>query len=115
MEHRGERRNLHFAPGSVHSHWLSGNPAEGQLRPQLLDRFGMHAREGTVRDEELRIDQDLKGKISKVCAELHVDGLSADIVTNRAAKALSALKGRGKVTAEDIATVIPKLLEASAS
>ncbi|KAK9268032.1 hypothetical protein L1049_010471 [Liquidambar formosana] len=131
----------------------SGNPEEGELRPQLLDRFGMHAQVGTVRDAELRvkiveerarfdknpkefrdsykaeqeklqqqigsarsslgsveIDHDLRVKISKVCAELNVDGLRGDIVTNRAAKALAALKGRDKVTPEDIATVIPNCL-----
>ncbi|XP_050369843.1 magnesium-chelatase subunit ChlI, chloroplastic [Argentina anserina] len=131
----------------------SGNPEEGELRPQLLDRFGMHAQVGTVRDAELRvkiveerarfdknpkefrgsyeaeqdklqdqitsarsglssiqIDQDLKVKISRVCSELNVDGLRGDIVTNRAAKALAALKGRDKVTPEDIATVIPNCL-----
>ncbi|XP_006650249.1 magnesium-chelatase subunit ChlI, chloroplastic [Oryza brachyantha] len=131
----------------------SGNPEEGELRPQLLDRFGMHAQVGTVRDAELRvkiveerarfdrdpkafresyleeqeklqqqissarsnlgavqIDHDLRVKISKVCAELNVDGLRGDIVTNRAAKALAALKGRDTVTVEDIATVIPNCL-----
>ncbi|XP_065877697.1 magnesium-chelatase subunit ChlI, chloroplastic [Euphorbia lathyris] len=131
----------------------SGNPEEGELRPQLLDRFGMHAQVGTVKDAELRvkiveerarfdknpkefrvtylseqeklqeqitaarsrlsavqIDHDLKVKISKVCAELNVDGLRGDIVTNRAAKALASLKGRDKVTPEDIATVIPNCL-----
>nr|CAD1822239.1 unnamed protein product [Ananas comosus var. bracteatus] len=131
----------------------SGNPEEGELRPQLLDRFGMHAQVVTVRDAELRvkiveerarfdkdpkgfrgsyqaeqeklqnqiasarsnlgavqIDHDLRVKISKVCSELNVDGLRGDIVTNRAAKALAALKGRDKVTAEDIATVIPNCL-----
>ncbi|XP_078177336.1 magnesium-chelatase subunit ChlI, chloroplastic-like [Carex rostrata] len=131
----------------------SGNPEEGELRPQLLDRFGMHAQVGTVRDAELRVkiveeralfdkdpksfresykaeqeklqeqitaarsnlpavqmDRDLRVKISKVCAELNVDGLRGDIVTNRAAKSLAALKGREKVTAEDIATVIPNCL-----
>ncbi|KAL1560307.1 magnesium chelatase [Salvia divinorum] len=131
----------------------SGNPEEGELRPQLLDRFGMHAQVGTVRDAELRvkiveerarfdrnpkefresyiaeqeklqqqidsarsalssvtIDHDLRVKISKVCAELNVDGLRGDIVSNRAARALAALKGRDKVTTEDIATVIPNCL-----
>merc|ERR1712086_74608 len=28
----------------------SGNPEEGELRPQLLDRFGMHAEIRTVKD-----------------------------------------------------------------
>ncbi|PIA30538.1 hypothetical protein AQUCO_05500077v1 [Aquilegia coerulea] len=131
----------------------SGNPEEGELRPQLLDRFGMHAQVGTVRDAELRvkiveerarfdqnpkefrttydeeqqklqdqidaarsslssvqIDHELRVKISKVCAELNVDGLRGDIVTNRAAKALAALKGRDTVSPEDIATVIPNCL-----
>lgn len=131
----------------------SGNPEEGELRPQLLDRFGMHAQVGTVRDAELRVkiveerarfdrdpkgfresykseqeklqqqiclarsalgsvqmDHDLRVKISKVCAELNVDGLRGDIVTNRAAKAVAALKGRDEVTADDIATVIPNCL-----
>ncbi|KAK4421182.1 Magnesium-chelatase subunit ChlI, chloroplastic [Sesamum alatum] len=131
----------------------SGNPEEGELRPQLLDRFGMHAQVGTVKDAELRvkivderarfdrnpkefresykgdqeklqrqiasarsslpavtIDHDLRVKISKVCAELNVDGLRGDIVTNRAARALAALKGNDEVSAEDIATVIPNCL-----
>lgn len=131
----------------------SGNPEEGELRPQLLDRFGMHAQVGTVRDAELRVkiveerarfdrdpksfrqsyldeqeklqdqitsarsnlgsvqlNHELRIKISKVCAELNVDGLRGDIVTNRAAKALAALKGRETVTVEDIATVIPNCL-----
>ncbi|CAK8577605.1 unnamed protein product [Lathyrus sativus] len=131
----------------------SGNPEEGELRPQLLDRFGMHAQVGTVREAELRvkiveergrfdknpkefrdsyeaeqeklqqqitsarsflasvqIDYELKVKISQVCADLNVDGLRGDIVTNRAAKALSALKGRDRVSAEDIAIVIPNCL-----
>ncbi|XP_024987650.1 magnesium-chelatase subunit ChlI, chloroplastic [Cynara cardunculus var. scolymus] len=131
----------------------SGNPEEGELRPQLLDRFGMHAQVGTVRDAELRVkiveersrfdqnpkefretykadqeklqeqisaarsclsavqmDHELRVKVSKVCAELNVDGLRGDIVTNRAAKALAALKGRDQVTSEDIAVVIPNCL-----
>merc|ERR1712178_580170 len=33
----------------------SGNPEEGELRPQLLDRFGMHAKITTVKDPELRV------------------------------------------------------------
>eukprot|EP01018_Ginkgo_biloba_P000156 Gb_27010 [translate_table: standard] len=131
----------------------SGNPEEGELRPQLLDRFGMHAQVGTVRDAELRvkiveerarfdkdpkdfresylqeqerlqnqisdarellprvqIDHGIRVKISQVCAELNVDGLRGDIVTNRAAKALAALKGREQVATEDVMTVIPNCL-----
>jgi magnesium chelatase subunit I len=33
----------------------SGNPEEGELRPQLLDRFGMHVEVKTVKDPELRV------------------------------------------------------------
>lgn len=127
----------------------SGNPEEGELRPQLLDRFGLHAEIRTVKDPTLRvqiveqrsefdqdpdtflekykpeqeelqqklisaqqrlkdvtIDQDLKIKISQVCAELDVDGLRGDIVTNRTAKALTALEGRTEVTVEDVRRVI---------
>ena len=127
----------------------SGNPEEGELRPQLLDRFGMHAQIGTVKEPELRvkiveqrasfdenpqvfrssyeqsqqelkqkisdasgrlpnveIDYDLRVKISQICSQLDVDGLRGDIVTNRAAKSLTAFEGRTKVTPKDILTVI---------
>jgi magnesium chelatase subunit I len=127
----------------------SGNPEEGELRPQLLDRFGMHAEIRTVKEPALRvqiveqrsefdqnphpflencrheqealqqqivnaqnllpevkIDYDLRVKISEVCSELDVDGLRGDIVTNRAAKALTAYEGRDEVTIDDIKRVI---------
>jgi len=127
----------------------SGNPEEGELRPQLLDRFGMHAEIRTVKEPALRVqiveqrsefdqnptdfltkyqpdqvhlqdqitkaqallpqvemDYDLRVKISQVCSELDVDGLRGDIVTNRAAKALTAYEGRTEVTTDDIRRVI---------
>jgi magnesium chelatase subunit I len=34
----------------------SGNPEEGDLRPQLLDRFGLHARIRTLQDVEQRVE-----------------------------------------------------------
>ncbi len=34
----------------------SGNPEEGDLRPQLLDRFGLHARIKTLHDIEQRVE-----------------------------------------------------------
>ena len=52
----------------------SGNPEEGELRPQLLDRFGMHAEIRTVKDPDLRVqiveqrgefDQDPQGFLAK--------------------------------------------------
>lgn len=127
----------------------SGNPEEGELRPQLLDRFGMHAEIHTVKEPALRVqiveqrsefdqnppsflekykseqdalqqkivnaqkllpevklEYDLRVKISEVCSELDVDGLRGDIVTNRAAKALTAFEGRTEVTVDDIRRVI---------
>jgi magnesium chelatase subunit I len=33
----------------------SGNPEEGELRPQLLDRFGMHAEIRTIKDASSRV------------------------------------------------------------
>ena len=33
----------------------SGNPEEGELRPQLLDRFGMHAEIRTVKEPAMRV------------------------------------------------------------
>ncbi|NJL84247.1 MAG: magnesium chelatase ATPase subunit I [Chloroflexaceae bacterium] len=127
----------------------SGNPEEGELRPQLLDRFGMHAEIHTVKEPVLRvqiveqradfdgdpqgfyekyrpaqeelqqrlvqarerlpqvhIDYDYRVKISEVCSELDVDGLRGDIVTNRAAKALTSFENRTEVSAEDIRRVI---------
>lgn len=127
----------------------SGNPEEGELRPQLLDRFGMHAEIHTVKEPALRVeiveqrsefdqnpgdflgkyqpeqeelqerivkaqenlpsvnlDYELRVKISEVCSELDVDGLRGDIVTNRAAKALTSFEGRNEVTVDDIRRVI---------
>ena len=127
----------------------SGNPEEGELRPQLLDRFGMHAEIRTVKDPILRVkiveertsfdlnpevwldkyateqtaltdkiisaqnilsdvklDYNLRVKISEVCSILDVDGLRGDIVTNRASKSYAALNGRDEVTVEDIEKVI---------
>ena len=131
----------------------SGNPEEGELRPQLLDRFGMHAQIGTVKEPHLRVkiveqraqfdesptllrdqyaqsqdeltnkikaarelrsqvkmDYDLRMKVSEVCSELNVDGLRGDIVTNRASQAIAAFEERVNVTPQDIFRVIPLCL-----
>jgi magnesium chelatase subunit I len=52
------------------------------------------------------MDYDLRVKISEVCSQLDVDGLRGDIVSNRAAKALTAFEGRTEVTLDDIRRVI---------
>nr|YP_009545436.1 Mg-protoporyphyrin IX chelatase [Mallomonas splendens]YP_009545470.1 Mg-protoporyphyrin IX chelatase [Mallomonas splendens]AYO28590.1 Mg-protoporyphyrin IX chelatase [Mallomonas splendens]AYO28624.1 Mg-protoporyphyrin IX chelatase [Mallomonas splendens] len=127
----------------------SGNPEEGELRPQLLDRFGMHAEIRTIRDPKLRVkiveerihfdqspqlwfekyeneqqaiqnrlltaQQNLKKvqiskefqlKISEICSELEIEGLRGDIVSTRAAKALTAFENRLEVTVDDIQRTI---------
>jgi magnesium chelatase subunit I len=55
---------------------------------------------------QVAIDYELRVKISEVCSELDVDGLRGDIVSNRAAKALTAFEGRTEVTVDDIRRVI---------
>lgn len=127
----------------------SGNPEEGELRPQLLDRFGMHAEIRTIQDpllrvkiveerisfdqtpqiwfekyqeeqlkiqerilkaqnnlENIHINDDFQLKISQVCSELKIEGLRGDIVSTRAAKALTAFENRNEVTLEDIRRTI---------
>ncbi|MDQ3892673.1 MAG: putative cobaltochelatase [Actinomycetota bacterium] len=121
------------------------NPEEGELRPQLLDRFGItvgvfgspdleerveivrrrlhheadpegFASKWSAADGELarlvtRARESLKEthvpesvlyKVAALCAELGVDGLRGDIVTAKAARALSAWEGRDEVSTEDI-------------
>jgi magnesium chelatase subunit I len=73
-----------------------------ELRTQILDARSCLSK--------VKIPQDLRVKISQVCSELDVDGLRGDIVSNRAAKALAAFKGRDEVTPQDILTVIPNCL-----
>lgn len=121
------------------------NPEEGELRPQLLDRFGLTvevaaSRVPTERAEIVRrriaYDADPAGfaarfadeqaelaerlasarallptvrltdtelvRIARVCAGFGVDGMRADIVTARAARAHAAWQGRDEVTIHDV-------------
>ena len=41
-------------------------------------------------------------KLSQICSELEIEGLRGDIVSTRAAKALTAFEKRGEVTLDDI-------------
>ncbi|MGN6667474.1 MAG: ATP-binding protein [Trinickia sp.] len=117
------------------------NPEEGELRPQLLDRFGLMVRlencfDGEVRqrivkarmafdvdphafrqsyaEEEAHLAQrirearavlpalpfadDVHDAVSARCIEAAVDGLRADLVMLRAARALAALESAPTVT-----------------
>jgi magnesium chelatase subunit I len=66
----------------------SGNPEEGELRPQLLDRFGMHAEIRTVRDPETRVrvveERSNFDQNPEVCLQENaeaIDALKEKIVT----------------------------------
>jgi magnesium chelatase subunit D len=121
------------------------NPDEGELRPQLLDRFGLSvevkgSRDSTERAEivrrhlayendpeafaqshgaqDLAVTQRIQTardslrsisltdtaveQIARVCAELDVEGLRADIVTAKTAAALAALEHSSSVTDDHI-------------
>lgn len=121
------------------------NREEGDLRPQLLDRFGLMVEVVGPRDPELRaevvrrrlafeadpaafaahweseqeslrrqiletrrrlpqvvLDDALLSIISRLCCEFEVDGLRADIVMHKTARALAALDKRTQVTSEDV-------------
>jgi magnesium chelatase subunit D len=121
------------------------NPEEGELRPQLLDRFGITVEVRASRDpaeraevvrRRLAFDRDpdafaarwageeeslragiagarerlapvvlpdaMLQRIAAVCAAFDVDGMRADIVCARAARALAAWEGRNEAGLEDV-------------
>ncbi|MDI6810773.1 MAG: putative cobaltochelatase [archaeon] len=121
------------------------NPEEGELRPQLLDRFGLQVSVESIDDAEKRVEivkliedferdpeefeerfeekqKEVREKIeyakqianeveisddllriaADTCIKLGVRTHRAEIVINRAAKAIAAFDGRKKVTFEDI-------------
>jgi magnesium chelatase subunit D len=122
------------------------NQEEGELRPQLLDRFGMmvevraplepglrteivrrrlawetdpqdfidawQPRQRMLREQVLRaqallpkvvIADGLLVLISELCCDQGVTSLRADLVMNKAARALAALNGRSSVHPDDLA------------
>lgn len=124
------------------------NPDEGELRPQLLDRFGLAATlaghlpaeqraevlrrrlafddnpQGFLADwrepmaalseqllaarrllPQVGFDATLPELIAKRCEQANVEGLRADIVMLRAARAHAALMGRSQISAEDVDAV----------
>jgi magnesium chelatase subunit D len=129
------------------------NQEEGELRPQLLDRFGMMVdvraplepglrieivrrrlsweadpetfneawqpgqralRERVLRAQALLprvvISDGLLMLISELCCSQGVTSLRADLVMNKAARALAALNGRVSVHPEDLAQTAPLVL-----
>ena len=124
------------------------NPEEGELRPQLLDRFGLSVVLANPRDPQQRqailrtrlaFDEDPHALAAQHADALHqladtvaaaraalplltwsdavlahaaqlalaagVDGMRADLVMLRAARALAALEGRAAVTVTDVDAV----------
>jgi magnesium chelatase subunit D len=121
------------------------NPEEGELRPQLLDRFGLAVEVRAPTDPALRAEvvrrrlasdadpaafaarykvqeQELAAALvagtaalagvilpdevvafaAHLCAELGAEGLRADLVLARGARALAAFEGRKVATADDV-------------
>ena len=121
------------------------NPEEGELRPQLLDRFGLSVRVQAIRDKALRAEilrrrqefdldpegfsrrwrpqqeelsrriTEAKGRLAAIrvpdeilerivtlTSQLNVDGHRADIVILKAARALSAFRGKEEVEPEEV-------------
>ncbi|MBC7682611.1 MAG: ATP-binding protein [Ferruginibacter sp.] len=124
------------------------NPEEGELRPQLVDRFGLSVVLGNPLDPQQRLDilrtrlafdEDPQALVTAHAAQLEklavtiaaaqaalpklawpdavlqhaaalalaagVDGMRADLVMLRAARALAALEGRDAVTTQDVDAV----------
>ncbi len=124
------------------------NPEEGELRPQLLDRFGLNValsgqpqpsergqiirrrldfdsdpqgfceqwapvqealrercRQARERLPEIALDDQALAAITERCFAAGVDGMRADLVWLRAARAHAAWRGAGQIASEDIEAV----------
>lgn len=124
------------------------NPEEGNLRPQLLDRFGLFVRLGETIPPDTReaivrarlaFEADAEGfvahhakaqqalrerilrarallsdraftdavhaRVSRLCHEAGVEGIRADLVMLRAARAHAALEGQARIREEDMDAV----------
>jgi magnesium chelatase subunit I len=130
------------------------NPEEGELRPQLLDRFGLAVEMSNCFEADVRqrivkarlafdadarafrarheaeqaslyerihaaraslasfdFDDAVHARVSELCIEAHVDGLRADLVMLRAARALAALEGASAVTVKHVERVADAVLQ----
>jgi magnesium chelatase subunit I len=145
--------------GVSHSHDASFvligtmNPEEGELRPQLIDRFGLMVelqncfepsmRQAIVKTRlafdldpqgfragyaaqqagyieriraarealpRLAFDDAVHARVSALCIDAAVDGLRADLVMLRAARALAALEAATAVTTEHVGRVAEAVL-----
>ncbi|MGF6774221.1 magnesium chelatase subunit I [Paraburkholderia sp. GAS199] len=145
--------------GVSHSHEASFvligtmNPEEGELRPQLIDRFGLMVElqncfDAPVRQQivktrlafdldpasfradyagrqadyvariraarealpRLALDDRVHARVSELCIEAAVDGLRADLVMLRAARALAALEQAAEVTTAHVERVADAVL-----
>jgi magnesium chelatase subunit I len=145
--------------GVSHSHDASFvligtmNPEEGELRPQLIDRFGLmvelqncfepQVRQAIVKARlafdldphtfrvgyaqqqagyveriraarealpQLSFDDAVHARVSALCIDAAVDGLRADLVMLRAARALAALEQAAAVTAAHVGRVAEAVL-----
>jgi len=124
------------------------NPEEGNLRPQLLDRFGLSVHISTPTDKALRMEivqrrvafdtdasafvkrfkddeellaariiaaqtvlasvkilPDIYDVVAALCIQHQVEGMRADILLMKAARAHAAYHGQAKVTKADIEAV----------
>jgi magnesium chelatase subunit I len=129
------------------------NPEEGELRPQLIDRFGLmvalqncfepQVRQAIVKARlafdldprafrtgyaqqqaqyveriraarnalpQLAFDDAVHAHVSALCIDAAVDGLRADLVMLRAARALAALEQAGAVTVRHVECVAEAVL-----
>ena len=129
------------------------NPEEGELRPQLLDRFGLAVELQNCFDAEkrreivkarlafdtnpdafrsqfagqqealalklrqarallptLELDDAVHARVSELCIGAHVDGLRADLVMLRAARALAAFEEASAVKVEHVERVAESVL-----
>lgn len=143
------------------SHWFESkfclvgtmNPEEGELRPQLLDRFGLSVTVHTPMDrtdrmqivsrrlsfdtdpaaflqqhtaaeqqlaeriaaartqlKQVTYDDSIQTVIADTCIKHKVEGLRADILLLKAARAYAAFHHQPAVTAEDVHKVMPFVL-----